>query len=100
MDSFQAWLKPNGLLVISTPNPLCIIPMWNADAGHIQQYPLADLCADLSIRGFQTESFRVVLGNRPTGMRARARALASKVICYLLSVDYAHGLLVISQRKA
>ena len=100
MDSFQTWLKPNGLLVISTPNPLCVTPMWNADAGHIQQYPLADLCADLSIRGFQTESFRVVLGNRPTRIHARARALVRKVLCYLLSVDYAPGLLVIAHKSA
>ncbi len=99
MDSFQTWLKPNGLLIISTPNPLCVTPMWNGDAGHIQQYPLGDLCADLSIRGFQSEPFRVVLGNRPTQMRARARALVRKTLCYLLSVDYANGLLVLAQRS-
>jgi len=99
MDSFQTWLKPNGLLVVSTPNPLCVTPMWNGDAGHIQQFPLADLRADLSIRGFQTEPFRVVLGNRPTKIRARTRAFVRKVLCYLLSVDYADGLLVLAQRS-
>ncbi len=99
MDSFQTWLKPSGLLVVSTLNPLCVTPMWNGDAGHIQQYPLGDLCADLSIRGFQTEAFRVVLGNRPTGLRARARAFVRKTLCYLLSVDYANGLLVLAKRS-
>jgi predicted SAM-dependent methyltransferase len=99
MDAFGTFLAPGGLLVISTPNPLCVVPMWVNDAGHLQQYPLADLAADLVLRGHDVEAFRVRHGAWPRGLRPRLRFFATRVLCYLLNVDYAHGIVVIGKKK-
>jgi len=98
MDGFEKLLNPGGILVIGTPNPLCVIPMWAGDPGHVQQYPLADLAADFVIRGFSVEALRVRYGAWPTGI-SRLRFLAMRVLCYLLSVDYAQGIVVIGTKK-
>lgn len=94
MGAFQRLLVPGGILVVSTPNPLCVAPMWALDAGHVQQYPLADLAADFHIRGYQTEAYRVCLGERPSYWRA-VKLWIGRVLCYFLNVDYAQGLLLI-----
>jgi SAM-dependent methyltransferase len=98
MDEFGKLLNTGGFLVIATPNALCIIPMWSLDTGHIQAYPLADLAADLVVRGFEVEAFRFVNGPWPTGIRKRLRLFAMRGLCYLLSVDYAQGILVIGKK--
>ncbi len=83
MDAFGRILSPGGVLVISTPNPLCVVPMWAGDPGHVQQYPIADLAADFVMRGYDVEGFRVRYGAWPRGIRAavallrHARALAT-----------------------
>jgi SAM-dependent methyltransferase len=99
MDAFGKILSPGGVLVISTPNPLCVVPMWAGDPGHVQQYPIADLAADFVIRGHDVEAFRVRYGAWPRGIRSRLRFFAMRALCYLLSVDYAHGILVIGKKK-
>ena len=99
MDAFGKLLAPGGVLVISTPNPLCVVPMWAGDPGHVQQFPIADLAADLVIRGHEVEAFRVRYGAWPKGIRARMRFFAARVLCYVLSVDYAHGIVVIGKKK-
>jgi hypothetical protein len=86
-------------VVIGTPNALCVVPMWSLDTGHIQQYPLADLAADLVVRGFQVEAFRVWHGPWSKGIRRRLRLFAMRGLCYLLAVDYAHGIVVIGKKK-
>jgi SAM-dependent methyltransferase len=100
MDEFGKLLNPGGFIVIGTPNPLCIVPMWSLDTGHIQQYPMADLAADLVVRGFDVEAFRVWHGPWPKGMRKRLRLFVMRALCYVLSVDYAHGLVVIGKKKS
>jgi SAM-dependent methyltransferase len=99
MDEFGRLLGPDGTLVIGTPNPLCVVPMWAGDPGHVQQFPLADLAADFVVRGYEVEAFRVRYGAWPKGL-PRLRFLAMRILCYLLSVDYAHGIVVIGKRKA
>jgi len=98
MDEFGKLLCPGGTLVIGTPNPLCVVPMWAGDAGHVQQYPLSDLAADFVVRGHEVKAFRVRYGAWPKGL-PRLRFLAMRALCYLLSVDYAHGLIVIGKKK-
>jgi len=99
MDEFGKLLGPGGVLVVGTPNPLCVVPMWSLDTGHIQQYPLADLAADFVVRGFEVEAFRIWHGAWPKGIRKRLRLLAMRALCYLLGVDYAHGIVVIGKKK-
>jgi hypothetical protein len=94
LDRLDGLLETNGILAISTPNPLSSVPMWATDAGHIQQYPLADLVADLRLRGYSVIPYRVCLNHRPRGWAA-IRFLVRRVLCYFLSVDYAEGLLLI-----
>jgi|SRR5208282_447318 len=98
MDEFDRLLAPGGLLVVSTPNPLCIVPMWSLDAGHIQQFPLADLAADFVVRGYEIEAFRMRLGS-PDGVRRRVRLLLQRALCYLLSTDYAHGQVIMGRKR-
>ncbi len=99
MDEFGKLLAPGGTLVIGTPNPLCVVPMWAGDPGHVQQYPIADLAADFVVRGYSVEAFRVRYGAWPKGL-ARLRFWVMRVLCYFLSVDYAHGIVVIGKKKA
>jgi len=98
MDEFGRLLNQGGTLVIGTPNPLCVVPMWAGDPGHVQQYPLADLAADFVVRGYEVEAFRVRYGAWPKGL-SKLRFLAMRVLCYLLSVDYAQGLIMIGRKK-
>ncbi len=91
-------LEPGGVLVISTPNPLCVVSMWARDAGHIQQYPLHDLIAALLARGLAVEPFRVRFVPARPSVSQRLRLLSQRGLCYLLGVDYADGLLVIGTR--
>ena len=100
MDAFGKLLAPGGTLIIGTPNPLCVVPMWAGDPGHVQQYPIADLAADFVVRDYSVEAFRVRYGPWPKGIRERLRFLAMRSLCYLLSVDYAQGLIVIGKKKA
>ena len=100
MDGLGKLLAPGGMLVISTPNPLCVVPMWAGDPGHVQQFPLADLAADLVVRGHEVEAFRVRYGAWPKGVRERTRFFAMRALCYLLGVDYAQGIMVIGKKNA
>lgn len=98
MDEFGQLLNPSGVLVIGTPNPLCVVPMWAGDPGHIQQFPIADLAADFVVRGYKVQAFRIRYGAWPKGL-AWMRFLIMRILCYFLSVDYAHGIVVIGKKN-
>lgn len=98
MEEFDRILRPGGLLAISTPNPACVISMWSQDAGHKQQYPLPDLAADFVIHGYAIEAFRTRFSERPKNFRDRVRFFIQKLLCYLLGVDYANGIVVIGNK--
>jgi len=52
------------------------------------------------VRGLDVEAFRVRYGAWPRGITRRLRFLAMRVLCYLLNVDYAQGILIIGRKKA
>src|SRR5262245_55212978 len=91
-------LEPGGVFVLSTPNPLCVVPMWARDSGHIQQYPLGDLISYFLSREFSVDPFRVRLVPAHPSLGQRARLFTQRVLCYLLAVDYADGLLVVGTK--
>lgn len=97
MDEFGKLLEPGGVLIIGTPNPLCVVPMWAGDPGHVQQYPIADLAADFVVRGYEVEAYRVRYGAWPKGLQ-RLRFMVMRILCYFLSVDYAHGIVMIGKK--
>ena len=98
MDGFGEVLKPGGVLVISTPNPLCVVPMWSGDPGHISQFPIADLSADFMIRGYKVQAWRVRYGAWPRQVLDRLKFFCMRALTYLQGVDYAQGLLVIGKK--
>lgn len=99
MGKFAEILEPGGILVVSTPNPLCIVPMWFRDASHIQQYPLHDLIAYFLSTGFTVEPYRVRLTTRQPGPWRRFRLIVQRAMCYFLAVDYADGLLILATKS-
>jgi SAM-dependent methyltransferase len=92
-------LEPGGVLILSTPNPLCVVPMWARDAGHVQQYPLHDLIAAFLARGLAVEPYRVRFVPARPSVGQRLRLVSQRMLCYLLSVDYADGLLVVGTKS-
>lgn len=101
LDRIEALLEPGGTIVISTPNPACISPMWAGDMTHIQQYPLHDLVALFRARGYVCEAFRVILtAHERFSLRDRFRLLIKKVLTHYLGVDYADNILVIATKEA
>lgn len=94
-------LAPDGTLVISTPNPACIYPMWAGDMTHVQQYPLSDLLAVFMRRGFDVEGHRVVMTQERLSPISRLRLLLKKAVTTrILGVDYAEGIIVIARRAS
>lgn len=99
IDLLVPLLAAEGTLVVSTPNPACIYPMWAGDMTHIQQYPLSDLLAIFMRRGFACESYRVVMTKERVPLTGRFRLFLKKVVTTrILGVDYAEGIIVIARR--
>lgn len=101
MERVEGLLTPEGLLIISTPNPACIYPMWAGDMTHVQQYPLNDLLAFFLMRGYECEAYRVVYqGKERLSLVERFRGFLKKAITtQVLGVDYADGLIVVARRQ-
>jgi hypothetical protein len=53
----------------------------------------------LLARGLSVDAFRVRFVPARPSVSQRLRLLSQRVLCYLLAVDYADGLLVIGTRK-
>lgn len=93
-------LLPGGVLIISTPNPACIRPMWAGDMTHVQQYPLNDLAAIFLMRGYKCEAFRVLYQGQPrlTIVEQCRLWLQKAVVTQILGMDYADGVLVVATK--
>ncbi|MBI3534227.1 MAG: methyltransferase domain-containing protein [Deltaproteobacteria bacterium] len=97
-------LNPKGKLIISTPNAHSINAVWATDFTHVKSYPLPDLWAMLSLRGFKCQPFRVILTNSSNGVIAKIiamiRLFIAKILTNLLGVDYATGVAMLCERQS
>ncbi len=98
MDEFERLIDPQARLIIGTPNPLCVVPMWAGDPGHVQQFPVGGPGGGFRRARLRRRSLSRALWRLAEGS-SWLRFLAMRILCYLLSVDYAHGLVVIGKRK-
>ena len=97
-DRLLSFVQPGGWLVLSTPNPACIISPFSRDETHLQLYPLHDLITWALAAGLDVEARRVKLLPDRVTLKTRVQMAAQRVICYLTGADRADGLIVISSR--
>ncbi|MGH9364102.1 MAG: class I SAM-dependent methyltransferase [Thermoanaerobaculia bacterium] len=97
-DRLAGMVKPGGVLVLSTPNPGCILSPFARDETHVHLYPLMDLVTWAWSQGLDVEAWRVELLPPKVSAGLRLRLLARRVLCYLMGADRADGLLVIGTR--
>src|ERR1035437_4086078 len=83
-DSLLECLAPGGTLVLSTPNPACILSPFAADETHQHLYPLQDLIAWAMSRGFEVEARRVKLLPERLGLGKRVRLAVQRVLVYFV----------------
>lgn len=98
LDRLYDVLLPGGVLVLSTPNPLGVVPMWARDAGHVQQFPMHDLLTWFLLRKCHIDPFRVRLVPAKPTLLQSLRLFCQRVLCYLLIVDYADGLMIVARK--
>lgn len=100
MQRVQDLLTSDGTVIVSTPNPACVRPMWAGDMTHIQQYPLDDLLAFFIVRQFRCESYRVLYAEARLSLLEWIRLILKKLIAIqILGADYADGLIVIAKAR-
>jgi methyltransferase family protein len=98
-ERLLSWVAPGGWLILSTPNPSCILSPFSGDETHVHLYPLHDLLTWTLIRGLMPEARRYkLLPDHPTLLQ-RTRLLTQRVLCYLIGADRADGLLIMARRK-
>ncbi len=94
-------LNSKGKLVLSTPNAQAINAVWSGDLTHVKSYPLGDLWAIFSLKGFDCKPYRVVWSQgKQMGVRERLKFEAARVITHLLGVDYAVGIALFCEKKS
>jgi SAM-dependent methyltransferase len=89
-------LAPGGWLILSTPNPACIRSPYAADETHVHLYPLHDLLAWALEKGLKPEAKRIKLLPEKITIPQRLRLLFQKIMCYMIGVDRADGLLIMA----
>lgn len=97
-DRLVDLLAPGGVLVLSTPNPACVVSPFAADETHLHLYPLPDLIAWARGRGLVVEARRVQLLPPRISVRLRIRLVARRILCAILGADRADGLMLICRR--
>jgi len=97
-DRLVDLLAPGGVLVLSTPNPACVVSPFASDETHLHLYPLRDLVAWARGRGLAVEARRVQVLPPRVSVGLRMRLLARRVLCAILGADRADGLLLICRR--
>lgn len=93
-----SWVAPGGWLILSTPNPRCIVSPFAADETHRHLYPLHDLLTWSLAVDLQPEARRVRILPDQISWRTRFRSFLQRVLCYAIGADYANGLLIMAHR--
>jgi len=98
-EKLLSWVAPDGWLILSTPNPACVLSPFSGDETHVHVYPLHDLLTWAMTAGLTVEARRVkFLPDRVT-LITWARLLAQRVLCYLIGVDRADGIMILAHRS-
>ncbi len=95
LDVVWGHLAPQGVFIVSTPNPAHINQFWKTDVDHIQPYPLSDLYAKLVLKGFgPIRMYRVHLVPAKFSPRFWLRRKLYEFVCKVMYADPAEGLQV------
>jgi hypothetical protein len=94
------FVHPGGWLILSTPNPACIVSPFSRDETHQHVYPLHDLLTFAIAAGFEPQAWRVKLLPDRVTPTTRLRLLLQRILCYAIGADRADGLLVIARRSS
>jgi 2-polyprenyl-3-methyl-5-hydroxy-6-metoxy-1,4-benzoquinol methylase len=99
-ERLVSWLEPGGWLILSTPNPACVVSPFSRDETHVHLYPLHDLLTwSLSI-GLVVEARRIKLLPDRLTLKTRTQLVTQRLLCYLLGGDRADGLMILARRPA
>ncbi|MFA5890627.1 MAG: methyltransferase domain-containing protein [Actinomycetota bacterium] len=99
VERVVALLKPDGKLIISTPNAEYLSTIWASDMTHVHAYRAADLAAFLHCHGFESMIRRVAWRSPNDRLKERIRFQVARVVTRgVLQADYARGVLVVSRR--
>lgn len=93
-------LGPGGWLMLSTPNPACILSPFSRDETHIHLYPLQDLLAWALAKGLEPEARRVKHLPPRVTLAIHLRLAIQRVLCYLVGADRADCHLILARRPA
>lgn len=99
-ERLLAWTAPGGWLIISTPNPACVLSPFSRDETHVHLYPLHDLLAWALAAGLAPEARRVKFLPPRLTLVQHLRLQAQRVLCYLIGADRADGLVMAARRPA
>jgi len=95
-EDIKKILKPGGRVIIWTHNVYALPDITHYDFSHVQHYPVGDLFGILNNHGYELERAYRVLDNR--GLR-KLRNPFKRLICGILGVDYAWGLLLVVKKE-
>ena len=98
LDFVQEHLKPGGTIVISTPNASHLNVLWKGDMTHVRPYPLRDLFALLTARGFRAEMYRIHVVEEHYGPFRWIRRRIAQLLAWILYAEIHEGVLILGTK--
>lgn len=94
-------LKPNGQLILQTPNAKCIRNHMGSDMTHKQIYNIKDLYSFFKSEGYDVHAYRVSLWARKPTIKQKFMHMISKiVVSKIIGCDYADNISLIIKTPA